>query len=62
MEVELADEHLLALLQRCRGTLVERILRNNCLSVSGALRVVEAVARRLAHAAQDEPEVAERQA
>ena len=35
-------------------------VRRNWLSVNGALCVVEAVARRLAHDAQDEPEVAER--
>ena len=60
MEDEHADEHLLSLLQRCCGTLEELSVRRNWLSVNGALRVVEAVARRLAHGAQDEPEVAER--
>ena len=44
----------------CTKTLEELSVCRNWLSANGALRVVEAVARRFAHGAQDEPEVAER--
>ena len=46
----------------CTETLEELSVCRNWLSANGALRVVEAVARRFAHGAQDEAGTAERMA